>query len=737
VRRTRPTLLRAAYAGALAISLAALALALREWVLVLPLGVCAALALATPFLEWTRVPESLVRMLPRVHALALFVAGAVAWLSRSMGVLVLAPEAIALVAGPFLVPIWLGFALAPRAFPAGRTLLPGIVALLAFAGLNPMPPWYGRTRLPFLVGGEHNGFAEIYLGLSMAAVVVLWTAELVSSGPRWSRRTLVLVATTGVLAVALAASGVVGLPLAQPHVERAFAATMLDEASTGLSGESTLGDIGALSPSRRRVLDLQTSLPSGGQWLLPAEVFTRFDGRRWTNAPLPGGTRGSGAQPRVLFPKPEPPRDAGALTAGLGEWFSPREEDTSPGLLFENVPLSIEMRVTQAQVADWPLLLPRDPTAVTAQAPNLELDRFSLVRRPRGIPLRQYGALVGGQRGKAYGGRPRPGSERAPLTPEEREEALQLPGQVDPRVVALAERLAPAGADDSDLLDATVRHLQTRYTYSLTPGPFRPAGDPLAEFLFEKKAAYCEYFASAAVVLLRLRGVPARYVKGLSVGPQTDMGGGLHVVRESDAHAWVEAWLPGSGWVAADPTPPGQFAAARGTPSATRAWVEHARAGLTSAWRRLTEGGMLAFLRWLGRETVTLLGRVVREPALWLVVLMLALGPAVLRRLRRRSERRRSVGFEESLRVPADVRAVVRELERRWAALGRPRPVSRGLLEHARVLAEPSPPGTTPVPGSLKDAGDRIVRAYYRARFGQETLRPEEVQSLRDGLDLT
>ena len=108
-----------------------------------------------------------------------------------------------------------------------------------------------------------------------------------------------------------------------------------------------------------------------------------------------------------------------------------------------------------------------------------------------------------------------------------------------------------------------MRHLQAGYRYTLSPGAFRTA-DPVAEFLFEKKAGYCEYFASAAVLLLRLQGVPARFVKGLSVGPQTDQGGGLHVVRESDAHAWVEAWIPGEGWVEADPTPPGQFADAHG-----------------------------------------------------------------------------------------------------------------------------------------------------------------------------
>jgi hypothetical protein len=710
VRRARPTLLRLAYAAALALGLAALALALREWVLVLPLGVCAALAVATPFLEWVKVPESLARRLPRTHALALFVAGVIVWLSRSMGVLALAPETIVLVAGPLLVPVWLAFALGPRAFPAGRTLLPGIVALLAFAGLNPLPPWYGRTRLPFLAGGERNGFAEIYLALATATAVVLWTAELVSSGPRWSRRTLVLVATTGVVGVALAATGVIGLPLAQPHVERAFAAAMLDRATTGLGGESTLGDVGELALSHRRVLDLQTSTPSGGRWLLPAEVFTRFDGRRWTN---PRAARASG---RTLSPEPAPPPEAGELTSGLGAWFRARD----PG----SAPTPVAVRVTQAAVADWPLMLPREAGRVSAHAAHLEIDGFGLVRRPRGLPLHQYGALL--EAGPA---------PVAPLSPEEREEALSLPPAVDARIAALSRELAAPGASPQETLEAVVRHLQSHYSYSLSPGPFRPDGDPLAEFLFEKKKGYCEYFASAAVVMLRLRGLPARYVKGLSVGTQTDMGGGLYVVRESDAHAWVEAWLPGAGWVEADPTPPGQFESARGRPSAFQAWIEHARAGLTSAWRRLTEGGMLAFLRWLGAATIALLGRLLREPEVWGIAALASLGPFVLRRLRRRSERRRRVGFAESLRVPSEVRALVRDLERRWTAIGRPRPVSRGLLEHAQLLRRPSPAGATPVPERLATAADRIVRAYYRSRFGDEAPRPQEVRSLRDALD--
>src|SRR5205814_8379510 len=97
---------------------------------------------------------------------------------------------------------------------------------------------------------------------------------------------------------------------------------------------------------------------------------------------------------------------------------------------------------------------------------------------------------------------------------------------------------------------------------SLQVGKFATR-QPVAEFVFDKKRGYCEYFASAAAVLLRLQGVPARYVTGFSMDAAARVGG-HYVVRESDAHAWIEAWIPGRGWVEADPTPAGDYAAVHG-----------------------------------------------------------------------------------------------------------------------------------------------------------------------------
>jgi hypothetical protein len=357
--------------------------------------------------------------------------------------------------------------------------------------------------------------------------------------------------------------------------------------------------------------------------------------------------------------------------------------------------------------------------AVTADAWLLAIDPHGLLRRPPGDALRLYGAV--------WPATPPPTLRAA--EPGEIAEALELPPHVDPRLLALANELATSPAP-AGRIESTVSHLRSGYRYTLAPGAFR-SGDPLAEFLFEKKAGYCEYFASAAVILLRLQGVPARFVKGLSVGLQTDQGGGLHVVRESDAHAWVEAWVPGSGWVEVDPTPPGQFMEARPRPSTFSRLAERLRAALASAWTRFTLRGPVSFGRWLAGRLAAALEQAVRSPLAWLVLLGLALGRFVLRVVRARLQRAPPPPRDSADEaVPADLRALVRELERRWAGAGLARPAGRGLLEHAHRVVGATPP---PLP-ALAAAGPRIVEAYYRARFGGVAPPAAEGIALREGL---
>jgi protein-glutamine gamma-glutamyltransferase len=131
---------------------------------------------------------------------------------------------------------------------------------------------------------------------------------------------------------------------------------------------------------------------------------------------------------------------------------------------------------------------------------------------------------------------------------------LQVP-QLDPRIKQLAEKIVERSHNEYDRAEAIELYLKTHYRYTLDLTG-RKTDDPLAYFLFERRAGHCEYFAAAMAVMLRDLGIPARYVGGFLPGEYNDLGGD-YIIRASDAHAWVEAYFPGYGWITFDPTPPG------------------------------------------------------------------------------------------------------------------------------------------------------------------------------------
>ena len=134
-----------------------------------------------------------------------------------------------------------------------------------------------------------------------------------------------------------------------------------------------------------------------------------------------------------------------------------------------------------------------------------------------------------------------------------RERYLQLP-ILDGRIHELARRWSAPFTTDLERVRSIERRLRSDYGYTLEL-PSHEVADPLAYFLFERRKGHCEYFASAMTVMLRAIGIPARLATGFQSGiynPMTD----LWLVRASDAHTWVEAWIPGKGWSTFDPTPP-------------------------------------------------------------------------------------------------------------------------------------------------------------------------------------
>lgn len=137
-------------------------------------------------------------------------------------------------------------------------------------------------------------------------------------------------------------------------------------------------------------------------------------------------------------------------------------------------------------------------------------------------------------------------------TVEAKVQLRQLPNRMDPRVLELASRLFADCRTPLDKIEA-VRQYFASYQYDVKV-KIPPRKDPLSYFLLEKPKAHCEFFASGTAVLLRLGGIPCRYVTGYA-GAEHNRIGNYWVVRQRDAHAWVEAHLPGQGWIVVDSTP--------------------------------------------------------------------------------------------------------------------------------------------------------------------------------------
>lgn len=159
----------------------------------------------------------------------------------------------------------------------------------------------------------------------------------------------------------------------------------------------------------------------------------------------------------------------------------------------------------------------------------------------------------------------------------------QLPADLDPRIAALAKKLAGPATLPYDQAVALELGLRNGWLYSLAGD--QDAQQPLLDFLFGKRSGHCEYFATSMTLLLRTLGVPARPVHGFSGGAFNPIGG-YRMIRQGDAHAWVEVYFPKIGWRTFDPTPPsGQ------TPPPDD--------GIAQTLRQLSDGASLLWYQWV------------------------------------------------------------------------------------------------------------------------------------------
>ncbi|MEA3348100.1 MAG: DUF3488 and transglutaminase-like domain-containing protein, partial [Pseudomonadota bacterium] len=298
----------------------------------------------------------------------------------------------------------------------------------------------------------------------------------------------------------------------------------------------------------------------------------------------------------------------------------------------------------------------------------------------------------------------------------------------NPRSFELARSWAEAGLDDEALVEELLNLFrQDPFRYTLEPPSLGGMG-PVDEFLFQTKAGFCEHYAGSAAFLLRAAGLRARVVAGYLGGERHPLGGYL-IVRQYNAHAWIEVQIKDKGWVRIDPT--AAVAPERVEIGIAAAFPESdafftLREGAGFAWlRKIGQYRDLAEFYWnywvlgYGPKLQNLfLGRFglgLHNLNMWIAALIglpflaLSLGVGILK----------IITLEK---VPPEVK-LYRRYCRRWARRGQPRKLSETPTAYAQRLARAFP--------LEAQKAAAIAALYLELRYGKKRDFPAQLKRLR------
>ena len=325
------------------------------------------------------------------------------------------------------------------------------------------------------------------------------------------------------------------------------------------------------------------------------------------------------------------------------------------------------------------------------------------------------------------------GAEDLPLSNDIQAQLTDLP-PLDPTVTDLVIQLTADATGPYERVRAILDYLTDRgngFIYSLATAP-GTTGDDLVDFL-RLKRGYCEQYAGAMAVLVRAAGVPARVALGYTPGTERDDGS--RVVTSDDAHAWVEVYFDGLGWVPFDPTPLGvdrsldlpwspRVGGATGTDDPGTA--EPTTAPLPNAPREDRAGEPVPTPTGGGDDSTPWGTVAIVVGAVLLVLALVALpaGARAWQRRRRIADGRAGALWDELTATALDVGL---RADPSWT----PRQAARVL---AGVGGRPESPGTAATRTALADAVQRLATAEETASYGRgggEPAGPELLAALR------
>lgn len=298
------------------------------------------------------------------------------------------------------------------------------------------------------------------------------------------------------------------------------------ELTTGFNDQVELGRIGQIQQSNSVVMHIQIDGDTSGRNDLKwrGVALSNFNGRIWST---PGE--------QSIVPRLQDGRFALWQTEDIGQRSLP--------------PKPIHYRVLMEPVGTNVFFLAAEPQTLQGDYGLLARDSAgSIFDIDLQHPVNRY---------EATSNLAEPGPEALRVTGDDYPLDIvlnytKLP-PLDPRIPRLASEITASASNNYDRAATMENYLRTHFAYSLQLSR-RPPRDPLAEFLFERRSGHCEYFASSMAVMLRSLRIPARIVNGFRTGEFNDITS-QYVVRASSAHSWVEAYFPGYGWIAFDPTP--------------------------------------------------------------------------------------------------------------------------------------------------------------------------------------
>jgi transglutaminase-like putative cysteine protease len=401
-------------------------------------------------------------------------------------------------------------------------------------------------------------------------------------------------------------------------------------------------------------------------------------------------------------------------------------------------PLLIDRDRRQAE-PDWPRMVielePIDPPVlfIPPSAVSLRFRGPEMVVTPQQRPYALRGPegelrYHSEERGIAYEVAIDPSGKPAfsgKLETSARGRYLQLPSDLPPRIGELAREWTAGATTPQEKALAIEKHLEADYRWDKDT-PSKQAKEPIDHFLFESKTGHCEFFSSSMAVMLRSVGVPTRTVNGFASGKYNSYGG-FYVVRQGDAHSWVEVYVDGTGWVTVDPTPVAGSVPAGELSQPWNSMAEMLEA-VSQRWRRHVVGYDLEqqvgmWDRFTDRKEGESKSRVSTFRIVVGVLVLAAVAIAVFVVLRRRRALpTREVDAQPKARHIARATAIYETLEAALVAQGVFRSPGTPPLRHAENMFA----SAHPLGGEVLD----ITQVYLSVRFGGMSLSDEAAVEL-------